>query len=75
GIDVCLTCIAPLTFASHPYDDFHLLMPLYLCRSWDGEIEPKEGQQVAWARANRLQDYPMPPADLPLLPIIRDALA
>ncbi|MEO1282826.1 MAG: 8-oxo-dGTP diphosphatase MutT [Pseudomonadota bacterium] len=75
GIDVCLTCIAPFTFASHAYDDFHLLMPLYLCRSWDGEVTSLEGQQIAWARANRLQDYEMPPADLPLLPFLRDLLA
>ncbi|MEO1206323.1 MAG: (deoxy)nucleoside triphosphate pyrophosphohydrolase [Pseudomonadota bacterium] len=75
AIDVCLTCIAPFTFASHAYDEFHLLMPLYICRSWDGEVSPQEGQNLAWARANRLQDYPMPPADLPLLPYLRDLLA
>ena len=75
AIDVCPTCIAPLTFASHAYEAFHLLMPLYLCRSWDGEVRPQEGQEIAWVRANRLQHYPMPPADLPLLPAIRDAVA
>jgi len=74
SIDVCPTCIAPLTFASHAYDGFHLLMPLYLCRSWDGVIVPREGQQVKWVRAMRLADYPMPPADLPLIPVLRDLL-
>lgn len=75
AIDVCPTCIAPLTFASHAYDGFHLLMPLYVCRSWDGEIAPQESQEIAWVRANRLHHYPMPPADLPLLPAIRDFVA
>lgn len=74
GIEVCETCLAPLTFASHSYDDFHLLMPLYICRNWEGEIAPQEGQQIAWVRANRLQHYPMPPADVPLLPALRDLL-
>jgi 8-oxo-dGTP diphosphatase len=74
-IELCRTCIAPLTFASHTYDDFHLLMPLYICRTWDGEIAPREGQEIAWARANRLQTYPMPPADAPLIPALRDLLA
>lgn len=74
GIEVCETCLAPLTFASHTYETFHLLMPLYICRNWEGEIAPQEGQQVAWVRANRLQDYPMPPADVPLLPALRDLL-
>ncbi|MFN3868256.1 MAG: 8-oxo-dGTP diphosphatase MutT [Hyphomicrobiaceae bacterium] len=74
GIEVCQTCLAPLTFASHTYDDFHLLMPLYICRNWEGEIAPQEGQQIAWVRANRLQHYPMPPADVPLLPALRDLL-
>lgn len=75
AIDVCPTCISPLTFASHAYETFHLLMPLYLCRSWDGIITPQEGQETVWVRANRLQHYPMPPADLPLLPILRDTLS
>lgn len=75
GIEVCETCISPLTFASHAYDDFHLLMPLYICRNWEGEISPQEGQQIAWVRANRLQHYPMPPADVPLLPALRDLLS
>lgn len=74
GIDVCLTCLAPFTFASHVYETFHLLMPLYLCRTWDGEIAPQEGQEIKWVRANRLQDYPMPPADLPLIPWLVDFL-
>lgn len=74
GIEVCETCLAPLTFASHTYDDFHLLMPLYICRNWEGEITPAEGQEIAWVRANRLQDYPMPPADVPLIPPLRDLL-
>ena len=75
GIEVCETCLAPFTFASHAYDKFHLLMPLYLCRQWDGDIVPREGQEIAWVRANRLADYPMPPADLPLIPWLRDLLA
>jgi 8-oxo-dGTP diphosphatase len=74
GIDVCLTCLAPFTFASHSYRDFHLLMPLYLCRNWGGEIAPREGQTVKWVRASRLADYPMPPADVPLIPWLRDLL-
>lgn len=74
GIDVCLSCLAPLTFASHAYADFHLLMPLYLCRQWDGVITPREKQEVAWVRASRLARYPMPPADLPLIPALRDLL-
>jgi 8-oxo-dGTP diphosphatase len=74
SIDLCRTCLAPLTFASHAYGDFHLLMPLYVCRTWDGEIAPREQQTVEWARVNRLRDYPMPPADLPLIPYLRDLL-
>ena len=74
GIEVCDTCLAPLTFASHSYDAFHLLMPLFLCRNWQGEIRPREGQAVKWVRASRLADYPMPPADLPLIPTLRDLL-
>ena len=73
-IEVCLTCLAPLTFASHGYDDFHLLMPLYLCRTWEGDITPREGQEIAWVRAARLDRYPMPAADLPLIPPLRDLL-
>jgi 8-oxo-dGTP diphosphatase len=74
SIDVCRQCINPLTFASHAYETFHLLMPLYLCRSWDGEISPREGQTVRFVRAMRLADYPMPAADLPLVPVLRDLL-
>jgi len=74
GIDVCETCLAPFTFASHTYAGFHLLMPLYLCRNWDGEIEPRESQEIAWVRPNRLSSYPMPPADAPLVPWLRDLL-
>ena len=74
AIEVCLTCLAPFTFASHAYDTFHLLMPLYLCSRWDGEISPREGQQLKWVRASRLADYPMPAADLPLIPYLRDLL-
>jgi 8-oxo-dGTP diphosphatase len=67
GIVVNETCLAPLTFASHSYPDFHLLMPLYLCRRWDGQVRAQEGQRIAWVQANRLRDYPMPPADVPLI--------
>lgn len=74
GIEVCLTCLAPFTFASHRYESFHLLMPLYLCRNWDGEITPREGQRLKWVRASGLSDYSMPPADLPLVPFLRDLL-
>lgn len=74
AIEVCATCLAPFTFASHAYEDFHLLMPLFLCRKWEGEMQPREGQELAWVRAMRLADYPMPPADLPLIPYLRDLL-
>jgi 8-oxo-dGTP diphosphatase len=67
GIVVNEACLAPLTFASHAYPDFHLLMPLYVCRRWDGTVKALEGQRLAWVRANRLRDYPMPPADAPLV--------
>ncbi|MFV0369490.1 MAG: 8-oxo-dGTP diphosphatase MutT [Hyphomicrobiaceae bacterium] len=73
-IELCRTCISPLTFASHTYDEMHLLMPLYICRTWEGEIDPREGQEIAWVRANQLQKYPMPPADAPLIPALRDLL-
>ncbi|HRY07900.1 MAG TPA: 8-oxo-dGTP diphosphatase MutT [Hyphomicrobiaceae bacterium] len=73
-IELCRTCIAPLTFASHTYDDFHILMPLYICRTWDGEITPREGQEIAWTRVNHLQRYSMPPADAPLIPALCDLL-
>ena len=74
AIEVCETCLAPFTFASHAYAEFHLLMPLYICRTWDGDIEPQEGQETKWVRAMRLADYPMPPADAPLIPWLRDLL-
>jgi 8-oxo-dGTP diphosphatase len=74
GITVSETCLAPLTFASHAYPDFHLLMPLYICRRWDGFVVAREGQNLVWVRANKLRDYPMPPADLPLLPHLEDLL-
>ncbi len=61
-------CLAPLTFASHTYPEFHLLMPLYVCRRWQGIVTPQEGQRLAWVRPNRLRDYAMPPADIPLIP-------
>src|SRR5947209_19815818 len=67
GITVREPCLAPLTFASHAYPDFHLLMPLYVCRRWEGIVTAREGQKLAWARPNRLRDYPMPPADEPLV--------
>ena len=67
GISVSEDCLAPLTFASHSYPDFHLLMPLYVCRRWEGTVTATEGQQLAWARPNRLRDYEMPPADVPLI--------
>ena len=67
GIKVKEECLAPLTFASHAYPDFHLLMPLYVCRRWEGFVAPQEGQTLAWVRPNRLKDYPMPPADVPLI--------
>ena len=74
GIDTWKSCLAPLTFASHSYVDFHLLMPLFACRRWDGIVQGREGQALAWVRPDRLRDYPMPPADLPLIPILRDWL-
>jgi 8-oxo-dGTP diphosphatase len=67
GIVVQEPCLAPLTFASHAYPDFHLLMPLYVCRRWEGIAQPREGQTLAWVKPNRLKDYPMPPADEPLI--------
>ena len=74
GIEINPKCLAPFTFASHTYEAFHLLMPLYLCRKWGGEVQPREGQQIAWVRAVRLGDYEMPPADLPLKAMLRDIL-
>lgn len=74
GISTWNSCLAPLTFASHAYDDFHLLMPLFACRKWEGTPHPVEGQALVWARGNELRNYPMPPADIPLIPILRDWL-
>lgn len=74
GIETWQSCLAPLTFASHSYEDFHLLMPLFACRKWQGTPESREGQALKWVRAADLRTYPMPPADLPLIPIIRDWL-
>jgi len=72
GIQTWQSCLAPLTFASHSYDDFHLLMPLFVCRKWEGIVTGREGQTLAWARGNELKNYPMPAADVPLIPILRD---
>jgi 8-oxo-dGTP diphosphatase len=74
GIRVEEPCLAPLTFASHAYESFHLLMPLYVCRRWEGNPAAREGQTLAWVRANKLRDYPMPPADIPLLPHLVELL-
>jgi 8-oxo-dGTP diphosphatase len=74
GIDVTASCLAPFTFASHRYEDFHLLMPLYVCRRWQGMVTPHEGQRLTWVRPARLADYPMPPADKPLVAMLRDLL-
>ena len=74
SIDVTAACLAPLSFASHAYDDFHLLMPLYVCRKWDGQIAPLEGQNTQWLRPRDLFDLPMPPADKPLIAALRDAV-
>ena len=74
GIDTEQSCLAPLGFASHSYDNFHLLMPLYVCRVWSGTVTPKEGQELRWVRPARLRDFPMPPADAPLIPVLRDLL-
>lgn len=73
-IDVTEACLAPFTFASHSYDTFHLLMPLFVCRRWHGTPKPAEGQALKWVRALRLTDYEMPPADVPLVAMLRDLL-
>lgn len=75
GIAVQEACLAPLTFASHTYPQFQLLMPLWVCRRWEGEVKALEGQELAWVRPNRLRDYPMPPADEPLIPHLIELLA
>lgn len=74
GINTWSSCLAPLSFASHTYEDFHLLMPLFACRKWEGIARGLESQSLAWVPVNKLRDYPMPPADLPLIPILRDWL-
>ena len=74
SINIEHACLAPFTFASHGYEEFHLLMPLYVCRKWQGTVVPREGQQIAWVRAVRLRDYAMPPADLPLISMLHDLL-
>ncbi len=75
GIEVKAPCLAPLTFASHAYDDFHLLMPLYACRRWEGTVVSREGQALKWLDPRRLRELPMPPADAPLIPALIDLLA
>ena len=72
GIKTWNSCLAPLTFASHAYEDFHLLMPLFVCRKWEGIVIPKEEQELIWLYSNELKNYPMPPADKPLIPTLRD---
>jgi 8-oxo-dGTP diphosphatase len=74
GIAVKADCLAPLVFASHDYETFHLLMPLYVCRRWDGTVIAKEQQELVWVKPEKLRDYPMPPADLPLIPALLDLL-
>jgi 8-oxo-dGTP diphosphatase len=74
GIDVAEACLAPLTFASHRYESFHLLMPLYVCRRWNGIVAAQEGQALAWVRPQKLDQYAMPPADKPLVAMLRDLL-
>jgi 8-oxo-dGTP diphosphatase len=74
GVTVEEACLAPLTFASHAYDKFHLLMALYVCRRWEGLASPREGQALKWVRPGKLRDYPMPPADAPLIPPLIDLL-
>jgi len=75
GIKVEEPCLAPLTFASHAYEDFHLLMPLYICRRWSGLATGREGQALKWVKPHDLRSYPMPPADEPLIPALIDLLA
>ena len=74
GIGTWQSCLAPLTFASHAYDTFHLLMPLFACRKWEGQPQSREGQQLRWVRPAELRKYPMPAADIPLIPVLRDWL-
>ena len=74
GINVVEACLAPFVFTSHAYDSFHLVMPLYLCRRWNGVVQAREHEAIAWVRPNRMADYPMPPADAPLVAWLRDLL-
>jgi 8-oxo-dGTP diphosphatase len=74
GIQIWKSCLAPLTFASHAYEDFHLLMPLFVCRKWQGIPTPREGQTLKWVRATDISSYPMPAADVPLIPFLRELL-
>lgn len=74
GIDTWASCLAPLTFASHAYDDFHLLMPLFACRRWQGQPAAREGQVLKWVRPREMRSFPMPAADVPLIAILRDWL-
>lgn len=74
GIAVKEACLAPLTFASHAYETFHLLMPLWVCRRWEGQVQAREGQGLAWVKPMRLRDFPMPPADEPLIPVLQELL-
>lgn len=74
GIDTWASCLAPLTFASHSYEDFHLLMPLFACRKWDGTPQPREGQTLKWVKPSEMRNYPMPAADIPLIAVLRDWL-
>lgn len=73
-VDTHASCLAPFTFASHTYEKFHLLMPLYVCRVWEGEPNPREGQALRWLRPKEMRDLPMPPADIPLVAMLRDLL-
>ncbi len=72
GVDIRESCLAPLAFASHSYEAFHLLMPLFVCRTWKGQVTPREGQELAWVRPLRMGDYPLLPADIPLVPLLRE---
>lgn len=74
GIVVREACLAPFVFASHSYETFHLLMPLFLCRRWEGTVTPREGQALKWVRPRDLHAFPMPPADVPLVPLLRDLI-
>lgn len=74
GIEVAKACLAPFVFASHEYESFHLLMPLYLCRKWEGQVVNREHKAMAWVKPNNLADYPMPPADAPLVAWLRDCI-